>query len=201
MNTSPTSTIRQLKRRKAMALILVIITVALLSILIIAIFSITRAVYKATQNFVAGRSQAQLQNAQSTSNQASGGDPATTTNQIIHATQPGMVRVYRANGEFLRAHKLYSSARMVVTSPNDEAQIFSQNHVIPQNWNADSNKARYVDLNEPVVRAGLALQRRCSFPSSIPVRPLPEPVPMDSNLWRWRAFPTRTRRHPSAALR
>lgn len=168
MNTSPTSTIRQLKRRKAMALILVIITVALLSILIIAIFSITRAEYKATQNFVAGRSakqyadfavaitQAQLQNAQSTSNQASGGDPATTTNQIIHATQPGMVRVYRANGEFLRAHKLYSSARMVVTSPNDEAQIFSQNHVIPQNWNADSNKARYVDLNEPVVRAGLA---------------------------------------------
>ncbi|MBL9180019.1 MAG: Verru_Chthon cassette protein A [Verrucomicrobiaceae bacterium] len=168
MHTALTSSIRHLKRRKAMALVLVIITVALLSILIIAIFSITRTEYKATQNFVAARSakqyadfaiaitQAQLQNAQNTSNQASGGDPSTTTNQIIHATQPGMVRVYRANGEFLRAHKLYSSAQMVVASPNNESQIFAQANQVPQDWKSDANKARYVDLNEPVVRPGLS---------------------------------------------
>jgi len=168
MLNARSSAIRHLKRRKAMALVLVIITVALLSILIIAIFSITRTEYKSTQNYVSARSakqyadfavaitQGQLQNAQSTSNQASGGDPATTTNQIIHATQPGMVRVYRANGEFLRAHKLYSSSQMVVTSPNNEAQIFAQEHQIPQDWNSESNKSRFVDLNEPVVRPGLS---------------------------------------------
>lgn len=168
MQTARSSASRHLKRRKAMALVLVIITVALLSILIIAIFSITRTEYKATQNYVSARSakqyadfavaitQAQLQNAQNTSNQASGGNPSTTTNQIIHATQPGMVRVYRANGEFLRAHKLYSSSQMVITSPNNEAQIFAQEHQIPQDWSSDSNKARFVDLNEPVVRPGLS---------------------------------------------
>jgi len=168
MQTASSRAIQHLKRRKAIALVLVIITVALLSILIIAIFSVTRTEYKSTQNFVSARSakqyadfavaitQAQLQNAQNTSNQASGGPPATTTNQIIHATQPGMVRVYRANGDFLRAHKLYSSARMVITSPNNEAEIFSQQNQIPQDWNSSSNKARFVDLNEPVVRPGLS---------------------------------------------
>lgn len=168
MHIARSTAIRHLARRKAMALVLVIITIALLAILIIAIFSITRTEYKATQNFVSARTakqyadfavaitQAQLQNAQSTSNQASGGDPATTTNQVIHATQPGMVRVYQANGQFLRAHKLYSSSQMVVTSPNNEAQIYAQDHQIPQDWASEANKARFVDLNEPVVRPGLA---------------------------------------------
>lgn len=155
------------KRRKAMALVMVVTTVALISMLIVAIFSLTRTEYKATQNFVAARSakqfadfavaitQAQLQNAQNTSNLASGGDPATTTNQIIHATQPGMARVYRASGEFLRAHKLYSSSQMVVTSPNNESQIFTPEHQVPTDWNSTANKARFVDLNDPVVRPGL----------------------------------------------
>jgi uncharacterized protein (TIGR02600 family) len=162
------SQLRSLARRDAMALILVVITITLLSILIIAIFSITRTEYKATQSFVSARSakqyadfaiaitQAQIQNAQNTSNQGAGGDPSTTTSQIIHATQPGMVRVYKASGEFLRAHKLYSSSQMVVTSPNNEVQIFSKDHQTPADWDTVANKARYVDLNEPVIRPGLS---------------------------------------------
>jgi uncharacterized protein (TIGR02600 family) len=146
------------KRRKAMALVMVVTTVALISMLIVAIFSLTRTEYKATQNFVAARSakqladfavaitQAQLQNAQNTA--------TTAASRTIHATQPGMARVYNAIGNFVRAHKLYSSSQMVVTS-GSEAEIFSSAHQVPSDWNAPNNKARYVDLNEPVIRPAL----------------------------------------------
>lgn len=142
-----------------MALVMVITTIALISMLIVAIFSITRTEYKATQNFVSARSakqlgdiavaitQAQIQNAQNTATAA--------TSRTIHATQPGMVRVYNSVGNFVRAHKLYSSSQMVITS-NDEAQIFAAAHQVPTDWNSAQNKARFVDLNEPVVRPGLA---------------------------------------------
>lgn len=148
----------KLARRKAMALIMVVTTIALMSMLIVAIFSVTRTEFKATQNFVSARSAkqladvavaittAQIQNAQNTAKPAA--------SRTIHATQPGMVRVYSSVGNFVRAHKLYSSSQMVVTS-GDEAQIFSAAHQIPTDWNTAQNKARYVDLNEPVVRPGL----------------------------------------------
>ncbi len=146
------------KRRKAMALVMVVTTVALMSMLIIAIFSVTRTEYKSTQSYIASRSakqladlavvftEAQLQNAQ---NIATG-----SFSRTIHATQPGMVRVYQANGDFLRAHKLYSSSQMVITS-NNEADIFNSANQIPAEWNSALNQARFVDLNEPVVRPGL----------------------------------------------
>lgn len=154
------------KRRKAMALVLVIITVALLAILIIAIFSITRTEYKATQNFVAARgakqyadfaiaiTQSQLQNAQNTG--------TTASQRTIHATQPGMVRVYAPNGDFQRAFKLYSSSSMTI-SGNNEAEIFSSQNQVPSDWNSVQNRARYVDLNEPVVRPGLTQGRQALY--------------------------------------
>lgn len=147
------------KRRKAMALVMVVTTVALMSMLIVAIFSVTRTEYKASESYVASRNakqladlaivftEAQLQNAQNT---ATG-----SFSRTIHATQPGMARVYKANGDFIRAHKLYSSSQMVITSGN-EADIFNSSNQIPTNWAAAQNKVRYVDLNEPVVRPGLA---------------------------------------------
>lgn len=142
------------KRRQAMALILVIITVALLSMLIVAIFSVTRTEYKATQSYVAAKSakqlgdsavaivEAQIQNAQ---NKTTG--PAGKT----HATQPGMVRVYQSDGSFESAFKLYSSAIMKVTG--DESTLYSDTHVPPSSWH--TMPARFVDLNEPVVRPAL----------------------------------------------
>ncbi|WP_395744372.1 Verru_Chthon cassette protein A [Prosthecobacter sp.] len=144
------------KRRKAMALVMVITVVALMSILIVAIFSVTRMEYKSTQAFVAGKSakqladigtaivQAQIENGQSTSTSLS----ARTT----HATQPGMVRVYSANGSFSAAYKLYSSSIMKVTG--SESSLYSNDHIPPSNWN--TMPARYVDLNEPVTRPGIA---------------------------------------------
>ena len=165
MNTTQLTASRK-KRRNAMALILVIITVALLSILIVAIFSITRTEYKATQNFVAARTarqladmgvamvQAQIQNAQNTERAAN--------SRTIHATQPGMARVYNAQGNFLRAHKLYSSSQMIVTG-SSEAVLYTQAHQAPADW--AELPERYVDLNQPVVRAGLnAGQTAVYFP-------------------------------------
>lgn len=146
------------KRRKAMALVMVVTTVALMSMLMIAIFSVTRTEYKSTQSYVASRSakqladlavvftEVQLQNAQNT---ATG-----SFSRTIHATQPGMARVYQANGDFVRAHKLYSSSQMVVTGSN-EADIFNTANQIPTDWGTPQNVARYVDLNDPIVRPGL----------------------------------------------
>jgi len=145
----------QEKRRQAMALIMVTTTVALISILIVAIFSVTQTEYKATQSYVAGRNakqladmavnivEAQIQNGQNTS----------FSDRTIHATQPGMVRVYRANGVFKEAYKLYSSSKMKVTG--SESSLLSSENLVPSDWNSNTQKARYVDLNEPVIRPGV----------------------------------------------
>jgi uncharacterized protein (TIGR02600 family) len=140
--------------RRGLALIIVITTISLISILVVAIFSITRTEFKATQGFVFARSakqlgdigtaivQAEISNAHNTS--------TAPIERRIHATQPGMVRVYSATGIFVRAHKLYSSSQMTVTGT--ENALFTPVHQIPQDWNSDTNKARFVDLNDPVIR-------------------------------------------------
>ncbi len=163
MNAKLLSSLRR-RRQQAVALILVIITVALLTILIVAIFSITQTEYKATQSFVAARSakqiadiatnivQAQIQNGHF--------DPVNNpkeyaiSNRAFHATQPGMVRVYNANGTFRAAYKLYSSSKMksVVAGIAGETALLSQD-LPPSDWK--SLPARYVDLNEPVIRPSM----------------------------------------------
>ncbi|OYW76122.1 MAG: hypothetical protein B7Z37_10240 [Verrucomicrobia bacterium 12-59-8] len=142
------------KRRQAMALVMVITVVALMSILIVAIFSVTRMEYKSTQAYVAGKSAKQLGDIGAAIVQAqieNGQNTATTAARTTHATQPGMVRVYNADGTFNAAYKLYSSSAMKVTG--SESSLYSDVHVPPTSWNA--MPARFVDLNEPVVRPGL----------------------------------------------
>src|SRR3954470_12036842 len=85
-------------RRRGMALVIVIGALALATMLLLAMFSLTETEYKSTQSYVAGLSAkqfaetanalviAQLQNAQNTESNPRG--------RTIHATQPGMVRVY-----------------------------------------------------------------------------------------------------------
>ncbi len=139
------------KDRRGLALIIVVTSIALISVLVVAIFSVTRTEFRATQSYVAAKSakqmgdiavsivQAQIQNGQ-----------ATTTRGTFHATQPGMVRVYNADGTFNSALKLYSSQQMKVTGAEDG--LLSGNNLAPSNW--DTLAARYVDINEPVVRPG-----------------------------------------------
>src|SRR6187397_2966228 len=88
-------------RRRGMALIIVIGALALATMLLLAMFSLTETEYKSTQSYVAGLSAkqfaetanalviAQLQNGQNTQTAPSA--------RTIHATQPGMVRVYNAD--------------------------------------------------------------------------------------------------------
>lgn len=139
------------KDRRGLALVIVVTSIALISVLVVAIFSVTRTEFRATQSYVAAKSskqlgdiavsivQAQIQNGQ-----------ATSTQGTFHATQPGMVRVYNPDGTFNAAYKLYSSQRMKETG--DENDLLSANNMAPSNW--DTLPARYVDLNEPLVRPG-----------------------------------------------
>lgn len=150
-------------RRQAMALIMVITVIALLSILMVAIFSVTRTEYKSTQNYVNGRGAKQLGDAAVAIVQAQiqnghydpVGNPAeySITEKAFHATQPGMVRVYGANGTFRTAYKLFSSSRMKAqgSGTSGEAALLTEDQA-PTDWK--SQPARYVDLNEPVVRLG-----------------------------------------------
>jgi uncharacterized protein (TIGR02600 family) len=141
-------------RRRGLALVIVISALALISVLVVAIFSLTRREFKATQGYVSGKNakqlgdvavavvQAQLQNGQ-----------ATSTTGTTHATQPGMVRVYNSDGTFSAAHKLYSSGIMSVVN-GSEQDLYGPQHIAPANWN--TLRARYTDINEPVIRPALA---------------------------------------------
>ncbi len=147
------------KRRQAMALIMVVTMVALMSILMVAIFSITRTEYKSTQVYVAGKNakqlgdiataivQGQIENAQNPDRN----NTSVSSQMYTHATQPGMVRTYDSTGGFYAAYKLYSSSAMKVGGA--ESSLYTDQHVPPSTWNTQT--ARYVDLNDPVVRAGL----------------------------------------------
>lgn len=175
-------------RRRGLALIIVITTISLISVLVVAIFSVTRTEYKATQGFVLARSAKQLGDMSTAIVQAqiSNAHNVNTGNtRTIHATQPGMIRVYNAIGNFSRAHKLYSSTLMTVQSTN-EAILFSSDHQIPQDWNLATNKARYVDLNEPVIRPSRTAGRySVYFPIIDPraaaaAKQSSDPVPVES---------------------
>lgn len=64
---------------------------------------------------------------------------------VAWASQPGMVRTFRADGSLLRAYKLYSDSSMVAESVNP-ATAASE---LSGWW---SNPALYVDLNAPVLK-------------------------------------------------
>src|SRR6476469_9109008 len=119
-------------RRRGMALVIVIGALALATMLLLAMFSLTQTEYKSTQSYVAGLSAKQFAEsanalviAQIRNGQNANAAPGQRT---IHATQPGMVRVYQPDGTFSRALKLYSSAQMVVNGPA-EVGIFTPNSV------------------------------------------------------------------------
>lgn len=143
---------RFIGRKQGLALVIVISALALISILIVAIFSLTRREFKATQGYVSGKTAKQLADvaAAIVESQIQKGQ-AQTTQGTFHATQPGMVRVYNANGGFAAAYKLYSSTQMSVNG-GQESALYAADHVAPTNWNTQPD--RYVDLNEPVIRPG-----------------------------------------------
>jgi uncharacterized protein (TIGR02600 family) len=140
------------------ALILVVSILALLTILMLAMFTSTDNEFKSTQGYVASQDArrlgdlctniviAQLQKAAQPT-------PGSAT-RTIHATQPGCARVYNMDGSFKAAYKLYSSDTMQITgtTSTDEAHVVNDDIATLATW--DKQVDRYVDLNDPVIRAG-----------------------------------------------
>lgn len=157
-------------RRKGVALIAVISALALATVLLLAMFSVTDTEFKATRGYVSAQSakqfadisvavvQAQIQNGQY--------NPLTDTTRTTHATQPGCVQVFSASsanaGQFVKGFKLYSSSKMMETT---QAALVAD--AAPANWDTAENSARYVDLNQPVVRSatsGSSAKQAIYFP-------------------------------------
>ncbi|CAN5667895.1 hypothetical protein BH11VER1_BH11VER1_17190 [soil metagenome] len=164
-----------LSDRRGLALITVVGTLALATILLIAIFSVTQTEYKATQSFAAGQSAKQLADEATAIVQAqiqNGQNPIKTSydnTRTTHATQPGCVRVYANDGSFLKGYKLYSSSEMVMPTAGVTGEQYltqgkdsSNKLLVPLDWDSAVNSARFVDLNEPVVRPPLVAGAKAS---------------------------------------
>ncbi len=159
MNPSPRSpfiSFMRVPRKHGMALIIVISTLALVTMLMLASFSLTDTDFR-TETIVYEQSRALLLAddavalAQSslisaTSQQFEDGTPKPWT------SQPGAIRVHNMEGDLESIYKLYSSNEMTATSVAATASD------LPDNW-ADQ-KESFVDLNEPKVLASGKL----SFP-------------------------------------
>jgi uncharacterized protein (TIGR02600 family) len=149
------------RRHQGLALIIVLSMLALATIVILAFLSVADTENKATNIYSA--SQASRRFADTAVNMViaqirSGSARESEGVPVIHATQPGAVRKYAASGAFLAGYKLFSDKDMIFrhTSTGAAANTQEKNFVTqsepPSDWNDVRNSARYVDMNEPVIK-------------------------------------------------
>lgn len=140
--------------RQGIALISVLGVVTLATILILALFSVSDAEFKASKVYADGNQARQLADMavslvtsqiQSAATGAGAGSPPT-----IWASQPGATRVYTAAGNFVLGRKLYSSDEMVVTTTGIAGETLMSQDFPSSNW--DRQSAEWVDLNPTVQR-------------------------------------------------
>jgi uncharacterized protein (TIGR02600 family) len=147
------------RRKRGIALITVISMIALSTILLLAFLTTADSEFNSTRVSADGDAARRLADdavaivigqIQAGSRQAND-----STGREFHATQPGLVRQYKASGEFFRGYKLYSDEKMVETANGTGGESNLANDNPPGDWDtrANNNHARYVDLNAPVVRA------------------------------------------------
>lgn len=159
--------------RRGLALISVLGVVTLATILIMALFSISDAEYRAAKVYAEGNSarhladsainivQAQIQTA------ATGG-----SNQVkpaIWVSQPGAVRTYNAAGQFIEGRTLFSASNMVTTNAGIAGEReftfgAAGSPRVDGKWS--SKPDQWVDMNQPVVRSrsGDASDIEVTFP-------------------------------------
>jgi hypothetical protein len=73
----------------------------------------------------------------------------------IWASQPGAIRKYKNDGSFYKGYKLYSDDKMIVTSNEQQEMITADSADIIGSRvgvTGEASLARFVDLNEPVIR-------------------------------------------------
>lgn len=158
--------------RKGLALISVLGVVTLATILILALFSVSDAEFKAAKNYSDGATARHL--ADSATNlvisqiQAGATGAAITGSQSVAgrttwASQPGAIRVYKTDGEFIEGRRLYSSDAMVITQPGPGGELKMAMDAPDSEW--QDSTAEWVDLNEPVIRASaVSRTTRTIFP-------------------------------------
>lgn len=146
------------RREKGVALIIVISMVAILTLLVIAMVSLSSSESKSSRKFADGEFSRNL--ADSAVNlvmaqiwEGTKQDTGTTGREIS-ASQPGAIRKYKNDGSFLRGYKLYSDDEMIVSSNEKQGMIDKDANDLAATGANDwrSQPARFVDLNEPVIR-------------------------------------------------
>ncbi len=147
-----------------MALVTVVCVMALMTVLLVSLFSMSSSELKsARQEVRGGQAQqlsevavnvviSQLRKAARSSGAGGGG---------IWTTQPGLARRHSGDGTTLEAYKLYSSARMIEHGAGKvEAALIGDNPA--SDW--PDRPHHYTDLNRPVLRADLDGSPRLVFP-------------------------------------
>ncbi len=160
--------VKDARRHKGLALIVVLSMLALATIVILAFLSVADTEYKGTMTYSASQTARRYADTAVNiviSQIRAGSDQDTTmAGRETHATQPGAVRKYADNGAFLAGYKLFSDSEMIYnstgagvgTSPITDERNFLLNSEPPATWNKGNNLVRYLDMNEPVIKGVLS---------------------------------------------
>jgi len=158
MKTSPTTLTSSripAPNRRGIALIVVISILGLITVMMLAAFTLSESELKGARHYASGQQARTL--ADVTANvvisqlrKGTGQENTAIAPTTIWTSQPGMVRKYDQSGALQTAYKLYSSSSMVVPGGvGAEAQLLQDGP--PADWQAQPE--RYVDLNRPLTRA------------------------------------------------
>ncbi|SKA90471.1 Verru_Chthon cassette protein A [Prosthecobacter debontii] len=150
---------------QGIALVTMLSVVALMTVLIVAMLSISQTELKSAKVHADGQQAKQLAEV-AVNVVISQLRKATTQNTNVSGleawtSQPGVVRRHSTNGQVQTAYKLYSSPELILRSVGQiERQLLEDD--VPPDW--QTNPHRYVDLNRPTVRITAQGQPLLLFP-------------------------------------
>ena len=144
------SSIRKVRRKRALALITVLSMLSIMVVLVVAVLSASSSERKSSVKYLDGENAGNLANAaiNISMGQIWEGTKQDTGNsgREIWASQPGAIRKYSNNGAFFKGYKLYSDDAMVVTGQEKDMAIDFPD----TEW--QSKSAIWTDLNDPIIR-------------------------------------------------
>ncbi len=153
------------RSRRGIALVTVVSIVALMTVLLLALFSMSGSELKSARHHARGEEARQLadlavnvvisQLRKATSQTAGANAWQTWT------SQPGLARRHRVDGATLEAHKLYSSSQMSLMGEGVVDSVLIAESPAT-NWQRQPH--RYADLNRPVLRLDRRGEPRLLFP-------------------------------------
>ncbi|MEI6536909.1 MAG: hypothetical protein WCN98_16305 [Verrucomicrobiaceae bacterium] len=136
-------------KRQGMALVIVLLMLVLMAVLLVAFVSSVRTELVGATSYAAGADVRNLGDSaiQIAQSQIAAGTKGVddSSQQLLWASQPGMIRTWTTTGNEGLFYKLYSSGNMVVTG----AGFSMATEVPPNDW--ATMPERYVDLNAPVL--------------------------------------------------